>query len=116
MKELDDFSEELIDDDELEEMPLELDDEEYYEDDDEFDEPYELRTAVMIKNEMLALLSLKITSDGNGIIVRVDPRQPLPAAQTYQDADAAAAWFNRSLATSKRNGWHIIYLGEPLVG
>ncbi len=115
MKETEDFYDDILDD----ELELEEDSDEFDEDDndeDEFDEPLEVQTAVMTKNEMVALLSLKLGNSGGGIIVRVDPRQPLPAAQTYQDADAAAAWFNRSLATSKRNGWHIVYLGEPLVG
>lgn len=111
MKETEDFYDEILDDElELEENSDEFDDE------DEDDDPLQVRTAVMSKNEMLALLSLRITSDGGGLIVRVDPRQPVPAAKTYEDPEQAAEWFHRSLATSKRNGWTIVYLGEPLVG
>ena len=69
----------------------------------------------MAKDGMLALLSLK-TSEESGLIVRVDPRQSSPAAQKYDDAAAAGKWFNRSLATSKRNGWVVLYDGEPLFG
>jgi hypothetical protein len=88
------------------------DDTEEMEDDEE---PFEVRTAVMRKNDLLALLSLKISAQG-GIIVRVDPRQRVPSAQTYEDADAATRWFNRSLATSRRNGWSVVYDGEPSFG
>ncbi len=69
----------------------------------------------MRKNDLLALLSLRVSAQGCRI-VRVDPRQSLPSAQTYEDADAATLWFNRSLATSRRNGWSIIYDGEPSFG
>lgn len=83
------------------------------EDDD--DASAEIRTALLAKNDMLALLGLKTSSQG-GLIVRVDPRQSLPTAQTYEDAASATKWFKRSLATSQRNGWVLIYDGEPLLG
>ncbi len=94
--------------------------EEAYEDDadddvDEDGEPFEVRTAVMQKNDLLAILSLRISAEG-GRIVRVDPRQRVPSAQTYEDAEAATHWFNRSLATSRRNGWNVVYDGEPSFG
>ena len=82
---------------------------------DEMDEDVEVRTVILVKNEMLALLGLKQSSE-ESIIVRIDPRQPVPAAQTYDDTVAALKWFNRSLATSKRNGWEIIFDGEPMYG
>src|SRR5687767_11654038 len=105
MKEPEDFFEEIIGEEEAYDETSEFEDgEESEEDDDE--EPYEVRTAVMQKNDLLAILSLKISSEG-GRIVRVDPRERVPSAQTYEDADAATHWFNRSLATSRRNGWHV---------
>lgn len=89
---------------------------------DEMDEPEEddaetlsARTALLTKNDMLALLGLRVTTRGS-LIIRVDPRQSLPSAQTYEDAAKATHWFKRSLATSQRNGWLIIYDGPPLVG
>lgn len=105
-------------DDLFEDWPGEGPDEEADDEDDEDGdegEPFDVRTAVMTKNDMVALLSLKTSATG-GIIVRVDPRQPLPAAQSYEDALAATNWFNRSLATSRRNGWRVLYDGEPLFG
>ena len=113
MDERDDIYDEIIgaETDEFAGEPDEDDD-----DDDEDDsETLHVRTAVLAKNELLALLSLKVTTRGC-LIVRVDPRQSLPAAQTYDDAGAASHWFRRSLATSRRNGWQIIYDGMPLVG
>lgn len=82
---------------------------------DDETEPLEVRTAVLAKNDLLALLCLKTSSSG-GVIVRVDPRESLPSAQTYDDSDATTKWFNRSLATSKRNGWSVVYVGKPLYG
>lgn len=83
--------------------------------DDEEDEPVEVRTVVMSKQDMLALLGLKKSTQG-GLIVRVDPREEKPAAQVYEDADSATRWFNKSVATSRKNGWSIIYDGTPLFG
>ena len=96
---------------------LEADDEawEAEQDDETDDEPVEVRTVVMAKNEMLALLGLKKSTQG-GLIVRVDPREEKPAAQVYEDANAATRWFNRSVATSRKNGWDIVYDGTPLFG
>ncbi|HYG10548.1 MAG TPA: hypothetical protein VD835_11410 [Pyrinomonadaceae bacterium] len=111
MNEPEDFFEEIIGEEEA------YDDIDESEDEDGTDdaEPFEVRTAVMQKNDLLAILSLKISAEG-GRIVRVDPRQRVPSAQTYEDADAATHWFNRSLATSRRNGWSVVYDGEPSFG
>ena len=113
MSEPEDFSEEIIG--EQDEAFDDRDDLADGDDVDEDEEFFEVRTAVMQKNELLALLSLKISAEG-GRIVRVDPRQRVPSAQTYEDAEAATHWFNRSLATSRRNGWNVIYDGEPSFG
>ena len=110
MNNQEDFFDDLISDEE------ELEDfEGDYDEEDEDDEDAEVRTVVLAKNDMLALLSLK-KSDEAGVIVRIDPRQPAPAAQRYDDAAAAVRWFNRSLATSKKNGWEIVFDGQPLFG
>ncbi|HEY9404282.1 MAG TPA: hypothetical protein VIQ24_16615 [Pyrinomonadaceae bacterium] len=109
MNEPEDFFEDIIGEEEAYE---EMDESE---DEDDDAEPFEVRTAVMQKNDLLAILSLKISSEG-GRIVRVDPRQRVPSAQTYEDAEAATHWFNRSLATSRRNGWNVVYDGEPSFG
>ena len=110
MNNQEDFFDDIIsDEDEAEDFENE------YEAEDEDEEDAEVRTVVLAKNDMLALLSLK-KSDEAGVIVRVDPRQPVPAAQRYDDADAAVKWFNRSLATSKKNGWEVVFDGQPLFG
>lgn len=109
MNNQEDFFDDIIsDEDELESFEGD-----YEEEDDE--EDAEVRTVVLAKNDMLALLSLK-KSDEAGVIVRIDPRQPAPAAQRYDDAAAAVKWFNRSLATSKKNGWEVVFDGRPLFG
>lgn len=96
--------------------------------DDEFDEGFaefgefddelgniEMRTAVMQKNDMIALLCIK-TAPAGAAICRVDPREDYPAVQIYDDANAAIDWFTKSLRTSRRNGWNVIYDGLPLQG
>ena len=85
---------------------------------DEFDSQFDvvaMRTAVMQKNNMIALLCLK-TAPAGAAICRVDPREERPAVQIYDDATAAVEWFTKSLRTSRRNGWNVIYDGLPLQG
>ena len=81
----------------------------------EEDEDPALRTAVLQKNNMIALLCLKSASEG-AAICRVDPRETRPAVQIYDDPQAALDWFTRSLNTSRKNGWQVIYDGLPLQG
>jgi hypothetical protein len=103
-----DFFDEFINDE------TEVDDSES---DEEFDDDAEvdLRTVLLVKSDMIALLGLRQSTEA-ATIVRIDPRQPLPSTQRYDDAAAAVKWFNRSLATSKRNGWEVIFDGKPMYG
>ncbi len=73
------------------------------------------RTAILLKDDMFALLCLK-TADQGGAICRVDPREINPAVQLYDDAEKALDWYTKSLQTSKKNGWRIVYDGLPLEG
>ena len=79
------------------------------------EEPVTIRTAVLQKNNMVALLTIKSATAG-AAICRVDPREAAPAVQLYDDPNAALEWFTRSLRTSKKNGWNIVYDGLPLQG
>ena len=101
--------------DDAEDFGLSASDADESDDYDDEDDSAEVRTALLSKRDMLALLSVK-TGDAGGLLVRVDPRQNAPAAQTYETADTALHWFRRSLSTSRRNGWEIIYDGPPLFG
>lgn len=117
MKDEKDFFEELIDD-ETDGFATDLADADEFDDDEDDaddEEMSELRTAVLTKNEMLALLTLK-TNENGGQIVRIDPRQTLPTAQRYETAEEAIDWFRHSLATSRKNGWEVVYDGVPLFG
>jgi hypothetical protein len=118
MKDYNDFFDEMIDvDDEGEEY---VGEESEYDDDDDDDDDDDgasvVRTAVLRKNDMLALLSLRSSNDGGGQIVRVDPRERLPSMQNYESEAEALKWYARSLATSRKNGWAVVYDGLPLVG
>jgi hypothetical protein len=109
MTENNDFLDDIINDE------LETNEFEMTEDEEDEIVPVDVRTVVMTKEDMIALLGLK-TSPQGGLIVRVDPRENNPAAQTYDDPAAARKWFNRSLATSRRNGWQVIFDGVPSYG
>ncbi len=89
------------------------------EDFDEFDElepeAVSVRTAILSKNNMLALLCVKTATEG-GAICRVDPREARPSVQIYDDPEKAIEWFRKSLRTSKQNGWQVVYDGLPLQG
>lgn len=123
MKDQNDFFDEIIEiNDEADNEPAEFpeDDDYDFEDDDEDEEDEEddatvVRTAVLQKNDMLALLSLKAVPDG-GQLVRYDPRQPLPSLRRYESEEEARKWYVRSLATSLKNGWAVVYDGAPLIG
>ena len=123
MKDYNDFFDEMIDVDDEAEVEGEefLDEDGGYEGGDDEDEEGEddlatvVRTAVLRKNDMLALLTLKATPEG-GQIVRLDPRQRLPSMQRYETEEEALKWFTRSLATSRKNGWAVVYDGTPLLG
>jgi hypothetical protein len=82
---------------------------------DDDDEPAHMRTAVLKKNSMVALLCIKSAPQG-AAICRVDPREDRPAVQLYDDPQKAFEWFNKSLRTSKKNGWVVVYDGLPLRG
>ena len=92
-------------------------DEELIELEDEIDADDEvlLRTAILQKNNLTALLCIKSATAG-AAICRVDPRESIPAVQLYEDRDAAMLWFTRSLRTSRKNGWNVVYDGLPLQG
>jgi hypothetical protein len=83
-------------------------------DDEDGDEGF-TRTAVLKKNGMVALLCVKTADDGS-TVCRVDPREDRPSIQFYDDSEAALHWFSRSLTTSKKNGWQVVYDGLPLQG
>ena len=85
------------------------------EDEIDSDEDLLLRTAILQKNNLTALLCIKSAPAG-AAICRVDPRETFPAVQLYEDRDAAMLWFSRSLRTSKKNGWNVVYDGLPLQG
>ena len=87
-----------------------------FEEFDEFDDDdVFVRTAVLSKNNMIALLCIKTATEG-GAICRVDPREVQPAVQLYDDPEKAIEWFNKSLRTSRKNGWQVVYDGLPLQG
>ncbi len=101
---------------EFDEFLNELEDYEDFDEDLELDlNEVEIRTAILTKNNMIALLCLK-TADQGGAICRIDPREDRPSVQVYDDPEKAIEWFTKSLRTSSKNGWTIAYDGLPLHG
>lgn len=120
MKEHNDLFDDFIDVDEEAETESsqylgEADEYDDEDDEDQDDGSVVVRTAVLAKNDMLALLSLKSGHEG-GQIVRFDPREQLPTLQRYESEAEAVKWYGKSLAASRRNGWTVVYDGEPLFG
>lgn len=74
----------------------------------------ETRTLLMKKNEMLALIGM-MKSDQEATITTIDPRQERPLVKTYEPWIVAGE-FKKVLRLSQRNGWHVVYDGEPLKG
>ena len=74
----------------------------------------EVRTLLMAKKDMLALIGM-VKSDKEASITTIDPRQERPLVKTYEPW-LVAGEFKKVLRLSLRNGWHIIYDGEPLWG
>ena len=99
---------------EFEDFSQDLEDFDEFDDEQELDD-IQMRTAVLSKNNMVALLCIKTASAG-GAICRVDPREANPSVQIYDDPQKAVEWFTKSLRTSKKNGWQIVYDGLPLQG
>lgn len=102
------------DDLEFEDFTKDLEDFEDFDEQDDLDN-IQMRTAVLSKNNMIALLCIK-TATAGGAICRVDPREANPSVQIYDDPQKAVEWFTKSLRTSKKNGWQIVYDGLPLQG
>lgn len=99
---------------EFEDFTQDLEDFEDFDDELELDS-VQVRTAVLSKNNMVALLCIK-TATAGGAICRVDPREANPSVQLYDDPAKALEWFTKSLRTSRKNGWQIVYDGLPLQG
>ena len=105
------FNAEDLEFDESDEQDLD-----YFEDFEEFvPTEVKMRTAILSKDNMIALLCIK-TADQGGAICRVDPREDRPAVQLYDDPEKAIEWYTQSLLTSKSNGWQVVYDGLPLQG
>lgn len=108
---------EFIEDD-AEEIDNEFEDDSDDEQDDEWEEgelPLARHSALLTKDGMIAMLLLQ-TFEDSGVIVRLDPREENPVANRYTDVRAAEIFFQRSLRTSRKNGWLVAWEGEPVVG
>ena len=110
-----DFEKEELDFEEFEDELEEFNEFDSGEFDDVELEEVNIRTAILQKNNMLALLCVKTATQG-GAICRVDPRENNPSVQLYDDPEKAIEWFTKSLRTSKQNGWSVVYDGLPLRG
>lgn len=74
----------------------------------------EIRTAIMSKNELLALVGM-VSSDEGASITTIDPRRDHPMVKTYEPW-LVTDEFKKVLRLSLKNGWSVIYEGQPLWG
>ena len=74
----------------------------------------EIRTLLMAKNDMLALIGM-VKTDEEASITTIDPRREHPLVNTYEPW-LVADEFKKVLRLSLRNGWRVVYDGEPLWG
>ncbi len=72
------------------------------------------RTVIMMKNDMLALINM-IKSEEGASITTFDPRRGHPLVKSYEPW-LVADEFRKVLSLSKKNGWQVVYDGEPLWG
>lgn len=78
----------------------------------DFEDDYEAETVIFHKNGVICLLAYGFEF-GNGAIIRIDPREPRPTIQLYDDLELLRKWFRKSIETSIKNGWKIGHQGEP---
>jgi hypothetical protein len=73
------------------------------------------RTALLAKGELLAVISLTRSPQGNTVGC-LDPRRRSTIVQSFSDAARASAVFRHAVRTSEERGWLVFYLGPPLLG
>lgn len=72
--------------------------------------------AIFEKDGVFATLALTATPQGI-VFGRIDPRQnPERSQSIYYDAAAAQKWFDKSVVTTKKNGWKQVYFGDANEG
>ena len=73
------------------------------------------RTALLVKGEMLAVISLTHSPQANTVGC-LDPRRRSTIVQSFSDPARARATFRQAIRTSEERGWRVFYLGVPLLG
>ncbi len=78
-------------------------------------QPRKHRVVILIKGDMIGLLSLGLAEQGIRII-STDPCRPIPSVRVHENRDSAMVEFKQAMADSLERGWKIAYDGEPLFG
>ena len=73
------------------------------------------RTALLVKGELLAVISLTRSPQANTVGC-LDPRRRSAIVQSFSDPARASATFRQAIRTSEERGWRVFYLGAPLLG
>ena len=74
-----------------------------------------IRTVLMIKGEVLGVIGLA-TSPEHSQVARLDLREGRPVSSEFDDPQRASIGFANMIRTSRRNGWEVVYDGQPLHG
>lgn len=75
----------------------------------------DIRTVLMTKDGMIGVIGLA-TSSEHSQVARIDLREAQPVSSEFDSPEKAAVGFQNMLRASRRNGWSILYDGEPLFG
>lgn len=74
-----------------------------------------IRTAIMSKDELLGIIGLAV-AEQFAQVGRFDPRTGEPHTSRWDNHKEARRGFRNMLATSRENGWDVLYDGPPLIG
>ncbi len=75
----------------------------------------DIRTVVMIKDGMIGVIGLATSADRSQV-ARLDLREGQPVSSEFESPESASVGFRNMIKTSRRNGWNVLYDGQPLYG
>jgi hypothetical protein len=75
-----------------------------------------VRVVILKKLSMYALVELTTTTEGRARVMRFDPRQMPPVSiGPLEELPKVIEAFVVAIMRSKRNGWRVVYDGQPLL-
>lgn len=75
----------------------------------------EIRTVLMTKDGMIGVIGLATSTD-HSQVARLDLREGQPVSSEFDSPEQATRGFLNMIKASRRNGWTVLYDGQPLLG